>query len=175
MNLGPLLNWAQTVLWLLNHPEAKSHRGLIACRLESKLGWLRAFAEELAVWNECQQVIERGLEFINTQGVFAGASGQLRAILTRGLNHSLSQEMAERLLAFVEAAESQVKKGERLPLSTEILESSFARYKQLEGQHAKGGFTSLVAAFAGLLLDPTPSTIKTKFSQTSNKDVKQWL
>jgi len=175
MNLGTLLNWAQTVLWLLNHPEAKSHHGLIACRLESKLGWLRAFAEDLAVWNECQQVIERGLEFINTQGVFAGASGQLRAILTRGLNHSLSRDMAERLLVFVEAAESQVKKGERLPLSTEILESSFARYKQLEGQHAKGGFTSLVAAFAGLLLDPTPSTIKAKFSKTSNKDVKQWL
>jgi hypothetical protein len=175
MNLGTLLNWAQTVLWLLNHPEAKSRQGLTACRLENKLGWLRAFVEDLAAWNECQQVITQGLEFINTQGVFAGASQQLREILTTGLNHLLSRDMAERLLAFVGAAESQVKKGERLPLSTEILESSFARYKQLERQHAKGGFTSLVAAFAGLLLNPTPSTIKAKFSKASNKDVKQWL
>jgi hypothetical protein len=175
MNLGTLLKWGQTVLWLLDHPEAKSRQGLSACRLESKLGWLREFVADLAAWNECQQVIQRGLEFINTQGVSAGASDCLRPILMAGLNHSPSGDMAERLIAFVKAAESQVKQGERLPLSTEILESSFARYKQLEGQHAKGGFTSLVAAFAGLLLNPTPSTIKAKFSKVSTKHVKQWL
>jgi hypothetical protein len=175
MNLGTLLNWGQMVLWLLDHPEAKSRQGLTACRLDSKLGWLREFTADLAAWNECHQVIQRGLEFINTQGVFVGVSRQLREILTVDLNHVLSRDMAARLLAFVEAAENQVKKGERLPLSTEILESSFARYKQLERQHAKGGFTSLVAAFAGLLLNPTPSTIKAKFAKASNKDVKEWL
>ena len=34
-----------------------------------------------------------------------------------------------------------------MPLSTEILESSFGLYKQLERQHSKGGFTTLLAAF----------------------------
>ncbi len=73
------------------------------------------------------------------------------------LKHVLSGDMAERLIAFVKAAESQVKEGERLPLSTEILESSFARYKQLEGQHAKGGFTSLGGRVCRVvLLNPTP-------------------
>ncbi len=162
-------------LWLLDHPEAKSRQGLSASRLESKLGWLREFVADLAAWNECQHVIQRGLEFINTQAVSAGASDRLRVNLMADLKHALSRDMAERLIAFVKAAESQVKEGERLPLSTEILESSFARYKQLEGQHAKGGFTSLVAAFAGLLLNPTPSTIKAKFSRVSTRHVKQWL
>jgi hypothetical protein len=175
MNLGTLLNWGQMVLWLLDHPEAKSRQGLTDCRLESKLGWLREFTADLAAWNECQKVIQRGLEFVNTQGVSAGASDRLRVVLVEGLSHSLGRDMAERLITFVKAAESQLKEGERLPLSTEILESSFARYKQLEGQHAKGGFTSLVAAFAGLLLNPTPSTIKAKFSRVSTKHVKQWL
>ena len=175
MNLGTLLKWGQTVLWLLDHPEAKSRQGLTDCRLESKLGWLREFVADLAAWNECQQVIQRGLEFVNTQGVSTGASDRLRVISMEGLSHSLGRDMAERLIAFVKAAEDQLKAGERLPLSTEILESSFARYKQLEGQHAKGGFTSLVAAFAGLLLNPTPSTIKAKFSRVSTKHVQQWL
>ena len=175
MNLGTLLKWGQTVLWLLNHPEAKSRQGLSACRLESKLGWLREFVVDLAAWNECQHVIQRGLAFINTQGVSAGASERLRPILMAGLSDSLSGDLADRLITFVKTAEGQVKEGERLPLSTEILESSFARYKQLEGQHAKGGFTSLVAAFAGLLLNPTPSTIKAKFSKVSTRHVKQWL
>lgn len=175
MNLGTLLKWGQTVLWLLDHPETKSRQGLSASRLESKLGWLHEFVTDLAAWNECQHVIQRGLEFVNKQAVSAGASDRLRVHLMADLKHAVSRDMAERLIAFVEAAESQVKEGERLPLSTEILESSFARYKQLEGQHAKGGFTSLVAAFAGLLLNPTPSTIKAKFSWVSTRHVKQWL
>jgi hypothetical protein len=36
-------------------------------------------------------------------------------------------------------------------MSTEILESTFALYKQLERQHSKGGFTSLLAGFGALL------------------------
>ena len=69
MNLGTLLNWGQTVLWLLDHPEAKSRQGLSASRLESKLGWLREFVADLAAWNECQHVIQRGLECINSLAV----------------------------------------------------------------------------------------------------------
>jgi len=175
MNLGTLLNWGQTVLWLLDHPEAKTRRGLSDDRLGDKLGWLRNFRDDLAGWNECQRVIQRGLKFINTQGVSVGASDKLHAILVADLKHTESQNLADRLTAFVKAAESQVTKGERLPLSTEILESSFGSYKQLEGQHAKGGFTSLVAAFAGLLQNPTPSKIRESFARTSNKDLKQWL
>ena len=175
MNLGTLLNWGETVLWQLDHPEAKTRRGLSADRLDTKLGWLRSFRTDLAGWKECQQVIQRGLKFINTQGVSVGASDKLHAILMADLQYDQSRNLANRLTDFVKAAEAQLTAGERIPLSTEILESSFARYKQLEGQHAKGGFTSLVAAFAGLLQDPTPETIRENFARCSNKDLKQWL
>ena len=43
---------------------------------------------------------------------------------------------------FVHDAEQQLRDGERLPMSTEILESTFGLYKQLERQHSKSGFTS---------------------------------
>jgi hypothetical protein len=175
MNLGALLRWGQTVLWLLDHPEAKTRTGLCTKRLDSKLGWLRDFRTDLASWNECQQVIQRGLKFINTQGVFVGASEKLCAILAADLNHTQSRNLADRLTDFVKAAESQLTEGERLPMSTEILESSFGSYKQLEGQQAKGGFTSLVAGFAGLLQNPTPAKIRENFARTSNKDLKKWL
>jgi hypothetical protein len=178
MNLQAALDWAAVTLWLLNNPQAKARQLLTAERLEDKLGWLRSFADELAVWRECQQVVSRGVTFINEQGLFRGASRQLRTALFANLTHSASRRLAKQLVKFVAAAERQLKElkaGERLPMSTEILESTFALYKQLERQHSKGGFTSLLAGFAALLKKSTPESIKQAFANAKIKDVKKWV
>jgi hypothetical protein len=174
MNLAATLDWAAAVLWLLDHAEARARAGLVAERLEEKLGWLRSFATELAAWRECQQVISAGVTFINKRGLFPGAGGQLGAVLGANLVHAASRQLAQRLADFVAAAEGQLKQGERLPMSTEILESSFALYKQLERQHSKGGFTSLLAGFGALLKPATEESIRRAFSTVSVKDVHQW-
>lgn len=174
MNLASTLDWAATVLWLLDHPEAKARDSLTPERLEEKLGWLRSFAAELAPWRECQQVVNAGVTFINEQGLFHGAGVQLRTAMGTNLAHAAAQQLAQRLVDFVTAAESQLQEGERLPMSTEILESTFALYKQLERQHSKGGFTSLLAGFGALLKPVTDECIRRAFSTVSVKDLYQW-
>ena len=174
MNLGRQLEWAKTVLALLEHPEAKSHQWLTAERLENKLGWLREFAEHLAAWHECQQVVNLGLKQINEQGLFRGTAERFRSNVG-DLKYGLSRQLADQLIEFLHDAESQLEQDERLPLSTEILESSFALYKQLERQHSQGGFTSLLASFATLLRKPTPELIRHAFASVSTKEVRQWV
>lgn len=174
MNLGPTLDWASAVSWLLDHPEAGSRRGIAHERLEEKLGWLRSFAAELAVWRECQQVVNAGLRFINEQGLSRGAAERLRAALDAAAKGAASRQLADRLVAFVAVAEAGLQPGERLPMSTEILESTFALYKQLEGQHSKGGFTSLLAGFAALLRPATEENVRRAFSNVSVKRVREW-
>ena len=138
MNLASTLEWASAILWLLNHPEAKTRNSLTPERLEEKLGWLRSFATELAEWRECQQVVNAGVTFINEQGLFCGAGAQLRVAMGTNLAYAASRQVAQRLVDFVTAAEGQLKEGERLPMSTEILESTFALYKQLEAPAFQG-------------------------------------
>ena len=46
--------------------------------------------------------------------------------------------------------------------------------KQLERQHSKDGFTSLLVTFAALLKPATPKSVKTAFAKVSNADVKEW-
>ena len=60
-----------------------------------------------------------------------------------------------------------------MPMSTEILESTFGLYKQLERQHSKGGFTSLLAGFGALLKTATDEGIRRTFSTVSVKDIHQ--
>lgn len=174
MNLGAMLHWAAVVLWLLLHPAARARRGISAERFEEKLGWLREFAPEIAVWNECQNLISRSVTLINEQGLAHGTTALLRAELTPHATQPLSREVADRLVEFVQAAESQLPPGLRVPLSTEILESSFGLYKQLERQHSKGGFTTLLAAFPALLKPATPEFIRQAFARVSNQSLQQW-
>lgn len=180
MNLAPILRWAGMVLWQLSHPHSEARRGITAARMNEKLGWLREFRDDIARWSQCQAVVSASLTWVNEQGMFAGAGCSLRDQLHRleiipTAKHVASRRVTARLLRFVREAESKVPAGRRLPMSTEILESSFGLYKQLEGQHSKGGFTSLLAGFGCLLQPSTPESIRRDFAEVSVKDMQSWV
>jgi len=148
--------------------------------MNDKLGRVRAFRDDLGCWRRCQRVIGEPLHFINTQGIFQGACEQLKVQLdklrqTNWQSCDRSNGLADQLIAFVLESEKQLSEGERGWLSTEILESSFGLRKALEGQHSKGGFTSLLAAFPALLTDCTPSQMRQSMKQVSTVSLKQWV
>jgi len=184
MNLRPTLGWAKMVSWQLSHPHSEARREITAERMNEKLGWLREFRAEIDRWNACQEVVCASSKFINEQGVFRGAARQLRRHL-QSLRNDHDQDQAKDasghrqviacLLRFVRQAESKLADGQRLPMSTEILESSFGLFKQLERQHSKGGFTSLLAAYGCLLHASTPESIRHDFAQVSVKEMRAWV
>lgn len=174
MNLSSTLAWLTMILWLLRNPEAKAREAIREERMQQKLGWVEEYADEIPVWQECQDVISASVTFINEQGLFKGASGELRAVIGEELEHSTSKALAQRLIDFVAESEQPLGEGERLPMSTEILESSFGLYKQLEHQHSKSGFTSLLACLPALLKLTTPERVTAAFVRTSAKDVQAW-
>jgi hypothetical protein len=174
MNLSSTLAWLTLILWLLRNPAAKAREGISEERMQDKLGWVAEYADEIAVWQECQDVVSASLTFINEQGLFQGASSALRAVIGNELEHATSKELAKRLIDFVAESEEPLREGERLPMSTEILESSFGLYKQLERQHSKSGFTSLLACLPALLKPTTPEGVTAAFVRTSAKDVTTW-
>jgi transposase len=180
MNLGATLRWCEMVLWHLDHPASDARQGITVDRMDEKLGWLRMYREEIAQWRRIEGVISESLCFINTQGLYRGASSDLQLRLdglcqASGGHCERSAEMAHSLIEFVSSSESQLAAGERGWLSTEILESAFGMYKSLEGQHSKGGFTSLLASFGALLQDCSEAEVRQSFGRTSVKDVKQWV
>ena len=175
MNLASTLDWAALLLWLLDHPEAKGRAAITPARLQDKLGWLREYTADVARWGACQRVVSIGVTFINEQGLSHGAAQQFGELVASELTDNASREVAHRLTAFLKESESQLREGERLPLSTEILESSFGLYKQLERQQSKGGFTSLLASFGSLLRPTTPESIRKAFSRVSVKDTQAWI
>jgi len=180
MNLGLLLEWAGMALHHLNDPASDSRTGIDEQRMEEKLGWLRAFADDLASWRACQEVIDQSLSVINHQGLHEATGDVLRRSfqmlgVTLSDSTNASSRIAAKLLAWVDDAVARLHPGDRAWLSTEILESLFGRYKRLERQHSKGGFTRLIAAFPTLCFRVTAQSIRRGFAKTTAKDLNAWL
>ena len=175
MNLAAKIRWLRMVAWLLKNPDAKAREGISDERMQDKLGWVQQYEDDIAEWQECQDVVSASLTFINEQSLFKGAADGLRNVIGDSLEHDKSKELAKRLIDFVYEAEQQLRDGERLPMSTEILESVFGLYKQLERQHSKSGFTSLLACLPALLKPATPDGVIAAFECTSANDVKTWI
>ena len=174
MNLQSMLNWGAQVLEVLREPPAVVRTSSSEERLREKLGWLEAFRAELSEWREWQEVVNAAVEHVGRQGVYAGASADLQAALPANSNYPSSRALAEELLAFAADESTKALPGERFPGSTEVLESLFGRFKVLEKQHAKGGFTSLVLGFGALLSQTSTGTICQALAESGTKSVWDW-
>jgi len=175
MNLSSKIGWMTMIVWLLRTPGALAREGISDERMQEKLGWVKEYEDDIEVWQECQDVVSRSLTFINEQYLFKGAADGLRSVIGDSLEHDKSKELAKRLIDFVHDGEQQLRDGERLPMSTEILESAFGLYKQLERQHSKSGFTSLLACLPALLKPTTADGVCEAFQRVSAEDVKTWV
>lgn len=174
MNLGPLLAWGQKTLAVVEQPCAKVLDWTSVERLEEKLGWLREFRAALWEWTEWQELVDAAVEFVNRQGLYRGAADDLARSLPSALVHPSSERLADELREFVAAQSSQARPGERLPGSTEVLESCFGKFKALEKDQAKGGFTGLLLAFGALLTKTTSDVVRKSLEHSRTKDVLEW-
>jgi hypothetical protein len=162
MNLGAMLRWGCNALAVLRNPPA----GLGEAgqqRLREKLGALEEFEGAMRQWKQWQEVVDVAVERVGRWGHYAGAAedlrGELSGRLDRGLAEPGTRELAEELVRFVQEQSAQAADGQRLPGSTEVLESLFGRYKELEKQQSKGGFTSLLSGFGALVSGAVSQTV----------------
>src|SRR5260370_15335139 len=165
------MQWADKGVAILGEPPEVIYDWVTAPRLYEKLGWLEAFADDVAVWSEWQAVVDSVVSFVNGQGIYRGMAAVVRAELPPGLCTS-SRNLAGELVGFVAEQARRTRLGERLPGSTEVLESCFGRFKQLEKQQARGRFTSLELGFGA---PPTETTTEATKKARQQKRTKQIL
>ena len=174
MNLETLIRWGQGTLRVLDEQPEAVLEHCSAARLELKFGWLRVYREALREWSEFVAVIETVLDFVREEGLYAGAGCDLKERLEALQLGSAGRRIAEELQAFVRDESLKARVGERLPGSTEVLESCFGKLKSLEREHSRSGFTGFVLSLCAVL-GPTSAAVVQQALQTSRtKDVLNW-
>jgi hypothetical protein len=173
MSFDRLIDWATRVTDYLQRTPSSP-------RLIEKLGWLNELTEDLTPWQQVRQMIGVALRQANEQGVWVGASQQLREnLMAMPADTDWVEQMRERLIEIVASNESQLEQleieGVRFPCSTEVLESAFGAFKTIQRHHTRGTFTTLLATFPTLFDKCTPQKIRKRFSRVANQDLTNWL
>ncbi|HEU5115155.1 MAG TPA: hypothetical protein VFT74_00615, partial [Isosphaeraceae bacterium] len=174
MNLASPLNWADKVLALLDGLPGSAPSWATPSRLEAKLGWLREFRDDLAEWRQWQAIVDVTVGLVGSEGLHAKTAVLLGGKLRPLARTAAGRRLAAELLRFVREQASKVKPGERLPGSTEALESCFGRFKALERDQAKGGFTSLLLGFGMSLTEATLESVLEAMCRVPTTAVWQW-
>ncbi len=175
MHLGPLIAWGVSTLAILDNPGPEVLNHGTKERLEEKLGWLREFREELRGWSELQQTIDAALEFGRTQGLYRGAAKDLWKQLRKLPLGKIAAQLRVDLIKFVAQQARRLKPGERIPFTSEVIESTFGKYKVVEREQSRGGFTSLLLALAACVAERTQEVVHEALEKTKTVDVIAWI
>jgi hypothetical protein len=174
LNLGELVRWATRTSWLIEEkPQALLEHGDVA-RLQEKFGWLLDFGPELQEWRRCYLVAARAEQAVRNFGLYRGVSGDVQRRLKAVTSEGPSKQMAAELVAFVAEQSKEVKEGERVPGSTQVLESCFGTLKTLEKDQSRSGFTGLVLGLGALLGKVSKEVARQALASTPIKAVRRW-
>jgi hypothetical protein len=172
MNLDVLVDWGIQTLALVDDPSGVERLGISAEQVRAKLGWLEKYRAALAEWSACMEVIEETLDFVRCRGLTASAGRELDARLPAASGSA--GELREQLLGFVIDESSKARQDERLPGTTEVLESCFGKLKALEDGQSKSGFTGLVLSLGAMVSKWTAESIKDALERCRVQDVLNW-
>jgi hypothetical protein len=174
MNLEGQWNWADKVFTILDGLPGSAPSWVTPQRLEEKLGWLRESREDLAEWRQWQAIMNMTVRFVGSEGLHAKTAVMLSRKLHPLPRTAEGRRLAAELIKFVREQAIKAKPGERLPGSTEVLESCFGRFKTRERDQAQGGFTSLLLGFGTLLAEATIERVMEAMRAVPTRAVRDW-
>ncbi|MGO9913578.1 MAG: hypothetical protein ACLQIB_02525 [Isosphaeraceae bacterium] len=172
MNVGVLVEWGRKTLALVDDPSGLERFGVTVERVQCKLGWLVEYRENLEKWSAFQQMIDGALNFVRHRGMYPGAGFAAAAALPAA--SGVAAELRDELIAFVRGESLKARFGERLPGTTEILESCFGKLKALEDGQSKNGFTGLVLSLGAMVSQWTAESIAEALERCRVRDVLAW-
>lgn len=172
MNLGPLLKWGRRLLHLLDHPATPAST---RARAQQRYGWLRAYRERLARWSRWETTVRAGVAYLRVQGLTVDCHRDLRQHLLALPPHERDASVAVAWCKFARAQCESVRPGERLPASSEVLESVFGKWKTLAGQQSQSGITGTILSVGAMVGQWSLQRLHDALEATPVKAVRNWM
>lgn len=173
MNIDALVAWGTKVLQWLDHPRPVG-RELDADRIEQKLGWLRDYRAPLESWQQAMAVIETVETLVREEGYHSHSRAQLLQRLPPVEAGSLGDRLGTALLEFVQQQAALVRHNERLPGSSEVLESIIGKYKTLQGECGQFGATGMLLSIGAFIGRLTVGGVRVALQAINGIALKTW-
>ena len=127
------------------------------------------------MWSSWLALTDVTLDLVRCHGYCSSTAADVKQSLT-AISDTPEKELLKReLLEIVNTESQKARVGVRMPGSTEILESSFGKLKEIEGSQSKSGFTSLILIWAALFGATTSEVIRQALTDVPVKLVNAWI
>ena len=175
LNVDTLVNWGRNTLAYLD-----SLQGVGDCEydpkvIHEKLGWLHQYRDELAQWQELIDVVKSVEDYIKFAGIYPGCHIDLAKQLDMDLTTRRANNVRNELVCFVQQLSLDVREGERLLGSSEIIESVIGKLKSLEQDQSGSGFTGMLLSLPAMLSRTTQDVIQKALESVPTKKVFGWV
>lgn len=172
MNVDILVNWAKKVL---NIPEEKINKLFKTEEKERLLGWLDNFSDDIERWTKIITIADAVITFVSINGLYRGITDDLINILPESPCGSIPDQFQEKILTHLAYQEYRVYVGDTIVGSSDVIESVFGKFKNIEKEQSSSGFTNLLLALPAILAETSADIIKQAMEATKTIDVWNWL
>lgn len=175
MNLQSMLRWAENVLTVLDDAGLVSPKFCSVDRLNTKFAWVLEYRQDLEVWMGWLALTDCALDIVRRNGYCPSTADDVKHALTEFSDTPEEELLKHELVEIVNMESAKAEAGTRMPGSTEILESSFGKLKEIEGDQNASGFTALILVWAALFGPTTSEVIRQAMVTVPGKLVKAWI
>jgi hypothetical protein len=173
MNVKELVGWGIDALYHLKLE--KKSEAFESGDMYKKFEWLYDFDDHLNNWKSLIEIIETAHDFVNFMGLYKGLDVDLEAELSELPENDKFAHISDELVLFARQQQDRIEDEDRLLGSSEIIESVIGKYKKLQNDQVKGGFTGMVLGLAATVSDFSMDTVKKAIATTPTKKVWNWV
>jgi hypothetical protein len=174
MNADVLTEWATKMLCLLDYPQ-QIQDILDLSLVEQHLGWLRQYRQAVLHYANLAGITRLARHLVRTLGVCTAAMVEFEAqAFELELNIAECQFVGD-ILDFLREQSCKTSDIGNFIGSSEILESFFGKFKSMEGDQCKSGFTGLVLAAHAHVGTIDEEVVAAALSSVPTKQLQEWI
>ena len=169
MNLEERIKWGRRIFAVLDSSDSEATK--------AKFAGLEKFRPVIDEWSEMHEVVNTVEQFVSQHGLSQDMPLKLALHFKqqRRLEYPANRQLRHELLRFIRAQSAQCCFNERLPGSSEVIESVFGKQKYLEGEQSKSGFTGLILAIPAMVAKLDVDIVRQALTSTPVKLVHEWI
>ncbi len=175
MNVDKLVYWGHKTLSYLDHEKTNMPEKFGKDNVYQKLEWLYEFRGNLNDWKNLVDIIKTADKFTNFMGLYKGFHLDLQEELSELPTNDEFMHIQKELVIFAKEQQDKIGDDDRLLGSSEIIESVIGKYKGLQHDQVKGGFTGMLLGLAASVSELTLDTVQKAIATIPTKKVWDWI
>lgn len=178
MNIDREIGWGARMLSLLTAARADrlstdQQNDLSLPLLEEKFAWLDKYVDALKRWEELSGICQTTCTIVRRFGYDGDLEERLRCGLPPA-HSEVAQTLLDQVLGFGAETAASLGSSDRVPGSSEVIESLIGKGKRLAGVTSSSGMTAQLLSMAAAVTEPTLQFITDALRHIGMKQLKQW-